>query len=124
MSNANIIGNDAINLMNSTIIRIGQLLMDGSSNINNTTRLKQYFLDNIIPFFSIIIARLAFFVGWRALYVIRKHNILSLKPYLIFRADTNYRKGKVRLYISNKGLGPCIFDEYKIKNDGNTFNIY
>lgn len=80
-----------------------------------------FFVENVIPLVSIVIAGLAFFVSWRVMYLTRKHNKLALKPYLIFRVDTNHLKGKVKLYIANKGLGPCIFDDFEIKYKGNGY---
>lgn len=80
-----------------------------------------FFVVNVIPLLSIAIAGLAFFVSCRVLYLTRKHNKLSLKPYLIFRVDTNHLIGKAKLYIANKGLGPCIFDDFEIKYKGSVY---
>lgn len=99
------------------------ILNNSAMNINTSASDIQsnFFVENIIPLLSIVIAGLAFFVSWRVMYLTRKHNKLSLKPYLIFRVDTNHLKGRVKLYIANKGLGPCIFDDFEIQYNGQVF---
>lgn len=96
---------------------------------NQDTNGMDLFIKYGIPLLTLIIIGLALYVSWRVLKITRehnensikttrKHNELSLKPYLIFRASTNHREGQIKLYIANKGLGPCFFDKFDIIYDG------
>lgn len=88
------------------------------SDLNTTIIVKSENQDekvgysDYLPFASIVIALVALYVSFRVFVVNRRHNKLSLKPLLIFRADTSHSKGKARFYILNKGLGPCIIEEF------------
>lgn len=105
-------------------------------NLNTSSTTATNALDEIIkygvPILTLLIALAAFYVSWLAykkskdhnelsLSTAQNHNILSMKPYLIFRANTNTREGKIKLWIANKGLGPCIFTEFKMHYEGYTF---
>ncbi len=79
-----------------------------SSNLTSVGFLIEYY----IPLFSVLIAIVAFFVSFRILQVTRRHNMLSLKPHIIFRLDSSSEKGSLRLYFCNKGLGPAIIENF------------
>lgn len=83
--------------------------------INQPEAQNGFIESNYIPLISVIIAGFAFFVSWRVLAITKRHNKISIKPYLIFRINTGKSFNRIELYISNKGLGPCIIDKFDIK---------
>jgi hypothetical protein len=75
-----------------------------------------------IPLLSIIVASIALYFSKKAYENSKKHNVISLKPLLIFRETTMQRKSKIRLYMANKGIGPLTFTEFEMQYENQTFN--
>jgi len=68
----------------------------------------------IIPGIGVVIALWALIVSYKALKINRTHNHLSVEPLLIFRPSTSHRKGKIRLILYNKGIGPLTFTKFNM----------
>jgi len=92
----------------------------------------EYFSQNLVPIITLVLLALAIIISYSVYYITknhnkkslkqnREHNELSLDYYLIFRANTNHRLGKIKLWISNKGLGPCIFEKFEIEYDAKIY---
>ena len=60
-----------------------------------------------------LIAILALIVTLQQLSVQRKHNRLSVKPYLIFHRITKYDSPQLIIELNNSGLGPAIIKEVR-----------
>lgn len=67
---------------------------------------------------SAVIACMSLIISIRAFRISKRHNTITQKPYLNFRLNTNRTERKVEFYISNRGLGPCVFTEFKYSYNG------
>jgi len=69
----------------------------------------------IISISTVLISILALgLTVWHG-YSTRKHNILSVKPMLVFQLD---RANKFQFNLKNTGIGPALICDFKIKFDG------
>ena len=85
---------------------------------NETNKVTNY----ILPGISVLIALGALFLSFIAFKRSKTHNVISVKPLLIFRETTSHRIGKIRLYIANKGIGPLTFIDFYMVYEGNNYN--
>lgn len=70
-----------------------------------------------VPYLAMFIAILALFVSIYEGYEIRKHNRLSLKPYL----DSSkyiHERNVFKIELRNEGLGPAIVEDFTIYANG------
>ena len=77
---------------------------------NNET--KELFVGMDITHWSLIIAIAAFLISFAVFWITKKHNQLSVKPLFLFRINTDRHTGKIKIFIMNKGLGPCIINDF------------
>ena len=85
---------------------------------NETNNMVNY----ILPGISILVAFGALIISYFAFKRSKIHNVISVKPLLIFRENTSHRNGKIRLYIANKGIGPLTFNDFDMRYNGKTYH--
>lgn len=75
----------------------------------------------IIAFFSVLAASFAGYAAWKANKLSeseakanREHNILSIRPALQFETFLSSSEFKLKLRMSNNGLGPAFIKSYKL----------
>lgn len=67
-------------------------------------------ISDIIAFNAVIIAALAFFLTFYSIRIQKKHNEISVRPFL--NIDTNDEP--ISFTIVNRGLGPAIINSFEI----------
>jgi hypothetical protein len=76
--------------------------------------------SDVIAGASVVIASCALIATiWQGATA-RKHNRLSVRPHLDWIADRTIGK-RVRLSLTNAGLGPCIIDDFVIAFEGTVY---
>lgn len=81
---------------------------------NSTSNLALSVITTIISIFALIVSGLAFLNS-------RKHNIISVKPILIFRENVGSNSSSIKLFIQNKGVGPLTFNLFNIIYEDNIY---
>ena len=97
-------------------ILINELVLTDTSEISvllKNTKNEELFLGVNITHWSLIIAIAAFLISFAVFLITKKHNQLSVKPLFLFRINTDKNIGKIKVFIMNKGLGPCIINEFE-----------
>ena len=75
-------------------------------------------METIIAVASIIIAVVALVVAvWQGV-ITRRHNRLSVTPYLVVACMVKSRKPQIELSLANRGLGPALIRKIRVKIDG------
>jgi hypothetical protein len=90
----------------------------------NLTTILNVFLskpETIIAAASLLVALCALGVSIFNSYLVRKHNRLSVEPYLGFSVSYGTETTPIGLYLANNGVGPAILKELKISLDGQPF---
>lgn len=71
-----------------------------------------FVLDNSISLLALFIAILVLVTTIVQVYLLKKHNYLSVKPILRFDRSINESKGLIRLDLKNLGCGPAIINKF------------
>lgn len=71
-------------------------------------------LDIILSVLTLAAASFAVFISARALKQDKKHNSALIRPLLIFRPANYNSFRKVKLTMSNKGVGPLVFTKFEM----------
>src|SRR5690242_3988556 len=82
---------------------------------------------SVISLTSLLIALCTFGLTLYHFYVIRKHNRITVRPYLTTRLDKNWDWDNntlvVEWMLSNDGIGPAIIASYELRLDGETVDL-
>ncbi|WP_253652467.1 MULTISPECIES: hypothetical protein [unclassified Vibrio] len=78
--------------------------------------------SDLIAISAVLIASASFIVSFWQGYLLRKHNVLSVKPHLTLESVMSTNED-IHFYIRNDGLGTAIIKNFKVEVNGATHEI-